>query len=220
MEKSKKPLLILGNGIKLSKSEKETQKFINKSKIPYAATWSLAENFNLESKLNVGSFGVYATRHGNFAVQNSDLLIILGSRLNGTLIGSDPKKFAPNAIKIQVDIDEAELKGEHRVRIDHKFKINLKEFLNKINRIQLKINNLYPWYSQINAWKHKYPIISDSYYKEKSFVNPYVFFKSLSDVTKTNNIIIPDASANLVWTYQAFKPKPFWREKRMYLKRL
>ena len=62
-------------------------------------TWATADLHGANKDLNVGSFGNYATRHGNFAIQNSDLLIILGSRMNGTQIGSNPKIFAPKAKK-------------------------------------------------------------------------------------------------------------------------
>ena len=63
------------------------------------------------------------------------------------------------------------------------------------------------WYTKINNWKKKYPIIKKDYLKEKNFTNPYIFFRKLSDICKKNYIIVNDASANLVWSYQSFISK-------------
>ena len=115
LQKSKRPLVVIGNGVKISKTEKLLNTILNKFNIPYAATWACADSFPASERLNVGSFGTYATRHGNLAIQNSDLLLILGSKLNRPVIGSNPKLFAKSAKKIQVDIDTYELKEENGV---------------------------------------------------------------------------------------------------------
>ena len=77
-------------------------KLINKLKIPYCPTWASFDMFDTSHELNAGSFGVYATRYGNFTVENSDLLIILGSRLNGTLTGSNKKISLQNLKKFKL----------------------------------------------------------------------------------------------------------------------
>ena len=76
--------------------------------IPYLYTWAAADQFNFNDKLNAGSFGVASTRAGNFSLQNSDLIIGLGVRLSPTLVGANPKFFAPKAKKIIVEIDKNE----------------------------------------------------------------------------------------------------------------
>ncbi len=205
LKKSKRPIIIIGNGIKISETHKELKLFLKKTKIPYAVTWACHDLFNTDDAQNVGSFGVYATRHGNFSIQNSDLLIILGSRLNGTLIGSNAKLFAPNAKKILIDIDKAELKEENSLKIDFKINCDLKEIISEINKknITWKVNK--EWLAKIIDLKKRYPIIKEEYHAQKKLVNPYVFFDTLSDYTLEDDIIIPDASANLVWAYQAYK---------------
>ena len=79
------------------------------------------------------------------------------------------------------------------------------DFINELNKrdIKWKSNNL--WFEKIKDLKKKYPIIQEEYFRQKKSVNPYVFFDALSNYTLENDIIIPDASANLVWTYQAYK---------------
>ena len=207
LENSKRPLFIFGNGIKISKTENLCQQIVNKFNIPYAPTWASYDLFNSDDELNVGSFGMYATRHGNFSVESSDLLIILGSRLNGTLTGSKKQIFSSNSKKIQVDIDENELNLGDGFHVDIKFNSDVKIFLKRLLQNDVKLNNFDKWKKKINEWKEKYPIILDEYKNQTKNVNPYLFFDKLSELTKEGDIIIPDASANLVWTYQAYKSK-------------
>jgi acetolactate synthase-1/2/3 large subunit len=207
IKNSKKPLIIIGNGVKISKTSEAIKKIINKYKIPFSTTWATTDLFKSEHPLNAGSFGVYATRYGNFAVQNSDLLIIIGSRLNGTHIGT-AKLFSPKSKRILIDIDKNELNEENQVKIDLKINSDIKEIVKKKWLDSLKYAKISPqWLMAIKKWKEKYPIVSKKFYEEKNFTNPYVFFERLSEYTKKNDILIPDASANLVWFYQAYKPK-------------
>ena len=205
IERSKRPIFVIGNGVKISNSKKNIDKLLEKTNIPFAPTWATFDMFKSEDPKNVGSFGVYATRYGNFSIYNSDLLIILGSQLNPSLIGSNAKFFAPNAKKILVDIDAAQLGEENKVKIDLKINCDVKDFINELNKREIKweLNDL--WFEKIKDLKKKYPIIQEEYFKQNNNVNPYVFFDTLSNYTSENDIIIPDASANLVWTYQAYK---------------
>ena len=89
----------MGHGINLSNTKKDVEKFIKNTGIPFAPSWGTIDLFPYKNKLNAGTFGVAATRYGNFAVQNCDLLISLGCRLNTQITGSNIKSFAPNAKK-------------------------------------------------------------------------------------------------------------------------
>ena len=207
LNKSKKPLVLIGHGVKISKTEKTLSRIINKFNIPYAATWACADSFPTSERLNVGSFGTYATRHGNLAIQNADLLLILGSKLNRPVVGANPKLFANSAIKIHIDIDPYELKEENGVKTHLKINEDLKIFIPKLKIILKKISIDKNWYSKIYDWKKKYPIIQKKYFKEKNYTNPYIFFRKLSETCKKNYVIVNDASANLVWSYQSFIAK-------------
>jgi len=209
MAKSKRPVIIVGNGVNISRSKKKLDKFLKKTNIPFAPTWATIDLYPPKTKNFIGSFGVAATRHGNFVIQNSDLLICLGTRLSYQLTGSDKTSFAPNAKKIVVDIDKFEIKKTHSVKIDLSINSCVSDFFNLINKHKfiLKKKEISKWIFWINDIKKKYPICEKKYYLEKNYVNPYVFFNELSPCCKSNDIIIPDASANLIWAYQAFKPK-------------
>ena len=202
---AKRPLFIIGNGVKISKAKKSIEKLLKKTNIPYAPTWATIDMFKTDDPKNIGSFGVYATRHGNFVIQNSDLLIVLGSRLNTSLIGSNAKLFAPNARKILVDIDPAELNEENGLKIDLKINCDVGDFIETLISQEIGWELNQSWFDKIQDLKNKYPIVKEEYFNQKKNVNPYVFFETLSKYTLENDIIIPDASANLVWTYQAYK---------------
>jgi len=207
IKKSKKPLILLGNGIRLGNSVKLVKNFIKKNKIPYACSWGAADLFKSNDNLNAGSFGVAATRFGNFALQKSDLLICLGIRLGTQIVGGDPKKFSPNSKKILVDIDANEFKSQRLPKIDIKINSDINEFISAINKnkLNLEIEEIKKWKQIIKDLKIQFPVLSKKNYSNNKFVDPYFFFKTLSHYVKDNSTFIPDASANLIWTYQAFE---------------
>ncbi len=207
IKNSKRPLIVVGHGINLSNTRKELYKFISRTGIPFSPSWATVDLFMSEDELNAGTFGVAATRYGNFAIQNADLLISLGCRLNTQITGSNLKSFAPNAKKIVVDIDDNELKKSNGLKYDLKINLNLKDFFKIINPKIKHKKNYSKWISKFRSWKLKYPIVHKKYYRQTKKCNPYVFFRSLSEQTGKNDVLIPDASANLIWAMQSFKVK-------------
>jgi acetolactate synthase-1/2/3 large subunit len=207
IDKSKKPLIVLGHGVNLSKTKKQVKQFIKKTGIPFLPSWATIDLFNYNNKLNAGTFGVAATRYGNFAIQNSDLLISFGCRLNTQITGSNIKSFAPKAKKIIIDIDKNEFKKNNGLKIDLKINLDLESFFKKINPRLKNKKNYNKWIDNFAKFKNKYPITKNSYFNQKKNNNPYVFMKKLSDKTGKKDVIIPDASANLIWAMQALEPK-------------
>lgn len=209
-----RPLVIVGHGVNLSNTKKEVINFLKKNNLPFCATWGAVDIFS-EEKLdnqNIGLIGVAATRYGNFAVQNADLILCLGTRLNTQITGTQPDAFAPLAKKIVVDIDRNEFKKTNKLKIDLKFNTDLKLFMKEALKInfkekQIKNDERKKWLIQIDVWKKKYPIIKKNSNLSKNFIDPYVFMDMLSSKTQKNDIIIPDASANLIYTYQGYSFK-------------
>jgi acetolactate synthase-1/2/3 large subunit len=204
INKSRKPIIIAGHGIKLSKSTKLLEKFAKKNSIPYLYTWSSADQFNFNSRLNAGSFGVAATRGGNFSIQNSDLVIALGARFSPSLVGGNPKLFAPDAKKIIVDIDKHEFFNHRLPSVNLKIHSDVSFFLTKILNSKI-IKKEESWIDRVNFFKKKYPVFQKSKNLSQKYLDPYYFFDALSRLIKKNSILIPDASANLIWAMQAFK---------------
>jgi len=208
LNKSNKPLAIIGYGARISNAEKDILKFCKINNIPFTLTWPVADLANNNDTLFSGSFGAYATEYGNLAVQEADLLIIVGCRLNPTHIGGNSKLFNPKAKKIKIDIDVNELKEENKVKINLKINSDCKIFFKNLNKIKIRLkNNSNFWIKKINEYKKKYPVVSSSYNKEKNFVNPYIFFDRLSKKIHKKTFIINDTSCNMVWMHQTFQFK-------------
>ncbi len=205
VEESVRPLIIVGSGVKLSKTEELMKSFVQKSGIPVATTWSTIDIFLDNDPNLIGNFGISANRSGNFAVQTADLIISFGSRLDTHETGSKPAIFAPNAQKIVIDVDYEELNKNNGMNIDLKIHCDLNNFLKKLAKFPVKTKDLTQWKSRIQEWKEKYPICNPEYYHQKEFVNPYVFMNELSKETKEGDVIITDAGGTLTWTMQGYK---------------
>lgn len=204
INKSKRPILILGNGINLSNTKDKVYKFVNDTKIPFLLTWATLDLFNHNHPKMLGTFGVAANRYGNFCIQNSDLIISLGSQLNNQLTGHNKKLFAKDAKKIVVDVDKWELLKKDYLKIDLKINVDLNYFFDKISFKKITKNFYKDWINKNKRIQKLYPVVSDSFKKQKNKVNPYYFMRSLSKICKSGDVLIPDASANLVWAYQSF----------------
>ena len=205
--KSKRPCIILGGGVRLSRSEKFINSFLKKINVPIVTTWSGFDLMPHNYKNYIGSIGVYGSRAANFTVQNSDFVLSLGSRLDTRITGGNPSKFAREAYITAVDIDKNELNKSRGLNIDLKINVDLKKFFQTFKKITIKKIIKKDWLSLTVNWKDKYPVVQKSFFRDKQNVNPYVFMDKLSNILSTKDIIITDDGAHLTWTMQAFKMK-------------
>ncbi len=208
LKKSKRPVALLGGGIKVSKTQKEIKKFLKKVDIPVITTWSGVDIIDHDNKNYIGNVGVYGSRAANFTVQNSDLLLCLGSRLDTRITGGVPSTFARNSKVISVDIDKNELSKQRGLELKLKINSNLSDFFKvfKSQNKTFKYKNA-DWLKKCKNWKHTYPIVKKEYYSQKKFVNPYVFINELSKILNKKSVIIPDDGGHLTWSIQSFKVK-------------
>lgn len=207
IKRSKKPVIILGGGIKYSKAQSQLKKFLKNFNAPIVTTWSGVDLIDHSNKKYIGNIGVYGSRAANFAIQNSDLFLSLGSRLDTRVTGGVPKNFARKAKKIMVDIDLNELNKKRGLNIDLKIKQDVKFFLEKISTKLKRQISKKDWLDKCFKWKLKYPIVDKKYFKEKKYVNPYVFIETLSKKLSKKETIIADDGGHLTWTLQTFKVK-------------
>jgi len=205
IKEADRPVVVVGGGAKLGNAEKKIKQFLNKTGIPFATTWTTIDMFLEDTPNLIGNFGVSANRAGNFAIQNSDLIISLGSRLDTHQTGSNATRFAPKAKKIVVDIDNEELNKNDKMAIDLKINCDLNIFLKTLNSLHIETKDLTQWIRNISDWKKRYPVCIRTYYNQKNKINPYVFMNELSRETKKGDIVITDAGATLTWTMQAYK---------------
>jgi len=208
LKKSKKPIMIAGQGIRLSGGEKVFEKLVSKLKIPVIFPINGLDLLPENNKQVLGKFGPVGTRRGNFALQNSDLVISIGASLNTASTGYDFKGFARNAKKIMVNIDQGEIKNK-KITIDFSIVSDAKKFmvemLNQLKTIKLKENK--KWLSVCQYFKDKYPSINPEYFKDKKHVNSYVFFDVLSDLLTNKDVLVTGISLDACSMYQAFKVK-------------
>ena len=143
IKKSIRPVIVIGNGVHSSKSYKEIVSLINKFNIPVLSSWNASDILRYNHKKYVGRFGLFGDRASNFTVQNSDLLIILGSRMSQPQTGYNLSLFAPEARYIYVDVDENEIRkfsGKNYIKIVSNLKLFLTNFLKFINKKKIDKN--------------------------------------------------------------------------------
>ncbi len=208
LQKSQRPLLILGHGVRLAHAEKILAQFVDKVKMPIVLPYNGMDLVPYEELLLVGKFGPVGNRAGNFALQNADLLLVIGASLSLASRGFDIKGFAPKAKKIMVDIDKGEL-TKTTLSLDMAIQADAKDFINQfLNKtIQVTFSYSEKWLEACTDWKKKYPIILPEYFDSKEFVNTYVFMDILSDYLSKKDIVLSGNSLDAVSLYQAFKVK-------------
>lgn len=209
LQSAKRPVLISGYGIRLAKAEKTFLQLVDKLGIPIISSWTTSDLISTTHKLYVGRSGIMGDRAGNFAVQNSDLLLIIGSRMSIPQVGYNYKTFAREAKKIMVDIDEIELK-KPSIKVDLPIKGNAKDFISEmllhIERKQMKFS-FDDWINKCHQWKEKYPVVLPKYKKMKKGVNSFYFIDILSQKLNENAVIVTDMGTSFSCTMQTFKTK-------------
>lgn len=201
---SKRPLLLLGHGIRLSNSVSQVRELVDKLNIPFVVSWGGFDLIEHDHPLFVGDIGVYGDRAANFVVQNCDLLISLGSRLDTRQTGGSVSTFSRNSFKVMVDIDKNEVFKNRGVNIDLPIVADVKQFLIGW------LNNL-PNSIDIHEWKqyvHKC-IVSPTNKTEydQNVLSSYEFLEHLNKHLPQNAVIIPDEGGNLVWSMGSIQIK-------------
>lgn len=191
IQNSKKPALLIGSGIKSAGAEIQFNKFVKKFKIPVTYTHSSVDVYKYDNQLCIGSVGSQGcTRAGAFVVQNSDLLIILGSRINSLTTGPDKNKFARKAKIIAVDINKNEFK-KNNIKINKLILSDLDYFLKEINKLKVKVK-WQTWNKIAKNWKKNLKKYDPSE-NDNGKVGLYEFSKVISNSLSNNSIFICDS---------------------------
>ncbi len=206
MEIAKRPVILIGGGIRLSKTTKELKNFLKKIKVPLLTTWSGVDAIDHFDNNYIGNIGVYGSRSANFVIQNSDFVLSLGSRLDTRVTGGVPKNFARNAVVASVDIDKNELIKKRGLNINIKINESLNNFFYEFEKYSRnKYINKSDWVKKALKWKIKYPIVLEEFRKQKKYVNPYFFMEKLSKHFDEDEVIVADDGAHLTWAIQTLK---------------
>ncbi len=207
LKKSQRPLVIAGNGIKLSKAQEKFIEFAESLNIPVVTPRLGIDLMNTDHRLYIGRIGIKGDRAGNLAVQNSDLLICVGTRLSINVTGHEYDKFAPNAKKVVIDIDENEHK-KNTIKIDCLILGDANNFLSGLLNLAKSYQIKFPdaWLKICRSWKNKYPVILPSY-KNQDTINTYYFTGLLSEKLNSEDIIVIDSGSSSYVVSQSVKIK-------------
>lgn len=214
LEKSKYPVVFAGDGIRRGKAYDEFLAVIDRLGVPVVTAWNAYDQIWDDHSLACGRPSTVGTRGGNFVVQNSDFLMVFGSRLTIRQISYNYEDFARNAYKVMVDIDEGELR-KPTIKIDFPIHADIKDFFQRfldsgyINKNEGHKQWL-AWCRHVNA---KYPVVLPEYYERQSPVNPYVFMKALSEQLNEGEVTVSSNGSACVCSFQAMSIK---KNQRLY----
>lgn len=190
-EKSERPVILLGPGSTRGKAREKILYFAHKFNVPIVYDSGAVDVVPWDDPLHVGSVGAMGcSRAGNFALQNSDLVLVLGSSLRSTLTGEDPTSFAREAKVIHVDVDNTQLRVE-KPHIDLHISISIEKFLSKINLIEPIKTNV-EWAQTCAIWKRELPNLIDQ--DEKSeVIDLHQLADELGPAMAPNSVLVTDS---------------------------
>lgn len=198
---AKRPVLMVGTGVNIAKATDKLIKAMDILKIPVVTAWNAHDLVADDNPYYCGRPGSVGTRGGNFVVQNSDLLLVLGCRLNIRQISYNYKEFAKNAFKIVVDIDEPELR-KPTVKVDMPVHADLTDVLKAVISKHADAGDHGEWLEWCRNINKKYPADIPEYYKTE-VLNPYVFIKKYSELLDSDDVIVCGNGSACVITFQA-----------------
>jgi len=209
LNNSERPVLLAGNGIRLSGGIENFQKLINLLGIPVLTTWNGIDLIWEDHPLYYGRPGGLGHRYANFIQQNSDFFLSIGARLNLLQTGYNFDGFARGAKKIMVDIDPNEL-HKINVRPDIPVCADADKFIKEIVREKDKIirKDRKPWLDYCNKVKQSYPLITESMRQQNEIVNSYLLLDTISNQMNSDDVYVAGSSGSCIdISMQGFKVK-------------
>ena len=211
ISKSERPVLILGNGVRLSRGESVVTEFLNHFEVPVLTAWNGIDLIQSNYKLYYGREGTYGQRCANFVVQNADLILTIGTRMAIPQIGYDLKEFGRDAKKIIVDIDRTELDKFSAEQSFFCIESDASDFMSEAMKKLKPIheNSIKNWITHCDSWRQKYPYVEPLHmHKEQDGkLNSYSFIDELNAHLSADEIIVTDMGTALTCTHQALKIK-------------
>ena len=205
LKHSSRPVIIAGHGIRISGSKEKFKQLVKKLNIPVLLTWSGIDLLPEDNKYNFGRSGVQGQRSSNFIVQNSDLVIVLGSRLSLLQTGYDTKDFAPKAELIinDIDLDEASKNKREKCSL---ITLNTKDLIEGLLQYDKSIDYKLDWLDYCEKMRLKYPKLMPEH-KSNKYINSYEFIDKLSDDLNNDDIIVTDMGTALLSGHYGIKLK-------------
>jgi acetolactate synthase-1/2/3 large subunit len=192
---AERPVLLVGNGVRLAGAGDALLRLVDALDIPVLSTWMGADLLWETHPRYFGKPGTVASRGANFTLQNADLLLSIGARLDVPVTGFDRTQFARAANVVVVDIDPTEIKKLGAV-VDLPVCADAGAFISGVLERYGAIAAVdrTAWIERCTEWKSRYPVILPEYWEQADFVNTYAFSSVLADELTGDDLIIPGSS--------------------------
>lgn len=206
---AKRPVLHAGYGIRLSGGYEAFRRVADKLNIPVVTYWNAIDLIEDEHPLYVGRAGNMGDRPGNWAIQNADLVVAIGTRISIRQVGYNWKTWARAAEVIMVDIDQAELK-KPTLHVEMPVWADAKDFLEKMDKAidKTPVHAGGEWLAACQSWKKNYPVVQPKQWEENgSTANVYAFVKYMSSRLPENSLTAVSNGACCVVGHQTYEIK-------------
>jgi acetolactate synthase-1/2/3 large subunit len=210
LSNAERPCLMVGGGVRLAGAEKDILELARILKIPCFPTWNALDIIASDFEYYGGRIGTYGGAGRNFGIQNSDLLLAIGSRISGRITGGEPHLFARGAKKYMVDVDGPAMQRKlQQLPFDECIlsdaKLFIKLMIKKLKKH--KIPNYTEWNEKVMGWKTKYDPVTKDMYNPTQYIHPYAFLRILSEEMGSNDILAGDCGGNIVAINHSFETK-------------
>lgn len=195
-----RPVIIVGNGIHLANAEEQFINFTKKLKFPVVCNWNATDLFDWNDPLYIGNPGLFGERAANLAIQNADLILIIGTRMSIPCIGYDSTKFAPSAIHIMVDIDENEIL-KRTMNVDAYYYGDLRDFM----KLDFGVSDVSDWVNVLNELKNELAVFDEPHTRVDGRVNSYDLIQNIGSKLEPGDIVVTDMGTSFTCTMQALR---------------
>ena len=196
LNKAKRPVILIGHGVVAAHRQEEIRELVERFSIPVLATWRAKGVFGDEEELFMGSPGIPTTRFSNYVLQNSDFVLIIGTRLNPAITAFDEPHFAPDAKKVMVDIEQKEI-DKLDIKFELKIEADAKDFIDAM----ISDADLYKqvdrkeWLAYCSRMKEKYPLANEKQpVDNEGKVDGFRFADRLSDYSNVEDVFVGSSS--------------------------
>jgi acetolactate synthase-1/2/3 large subunit len=208
---AERPVLMIGGGVRSAGAVDAVLELGEVLGIPVFPTWNALDIVPSDYRNYGGRIGTYGGAGRNFGIQNSDLLLAIGSRISGRITGGNVHSFARAAKKYVVDVDPALLQRHlQQVPFDVNILSDARDFTERLLARARDVANPSRhggWLRRVLDWKTRYDPVRPEFFRTESPVHPYAFVRTLSKHLRADDIIVGDCGGNLVVTSHAFETK-------------
>jgi len=209
---AERPVILIGGGVRLADAQDEVRELGRRLKIPCFPTWNALDIISSDYEFYGGRVGTYGGAGRNFGIQNSDLLLSIGSRISGRITGGNVQSFARQARKYLVEIDPAMVQRKFQqvpfdVNILCDAKVFAQRMLVALDRAKKPCPDWSTWTSRVMGWKRAYDPVRPEFFTQSERVHPYAFMRRLSEKMSATDILVGDCGGNIVVSNHAFETK-------------